>query len=57
MLIVQHNEFVLYTLVYFSTVLRISVKLKNDRDNVGETGTGKFLNKLFRNLMHENLKC
>ncbi len=37
MLIVQHNEFVLYT-------LRISVKLTNDTDDVGETGTGKFLN-------------
>ncbi len=42
MLIVQHNEFVLYTLLYLSTELRISVKLTNDTDNVGETGTGNF---------------
>ncbi len=44
MLIVQHNELELYTLLYFSTALRISVKLTNDMDNVVETGTGKFLN-------------
>ncbi len=44
MLIVQHNELELYTLLYFNVLLKISVKLTNDMDNVGEIGTGKFLN-------------